>query len=59
MNVINKDRLNQIREKTILENALSMYSLRECKFQKGNMEIKWFYVKQRQRARDNKALIKP
>ena len=45
MNVINKDRLNQIREKTILENALSMYSLRECKFQKGNMEIKWLYVK--------------
>ena len=45
MNVVNHEHLNQIREKPILENALSMYYLYERKFQKGKMEIKWLYIK--------------
>lgn len=45
MNFVNQECSNQIREKPILENALSRYYLYERKFQKGKMEIKWLYVK--------------
>ena len=41
-NKINKERLNQIREQTILESALPMYSLYEYKLE-GKIELKWLY----------------
>ena len=38
-NKINKERLNQIREQTILENALPMYSLYEYKFEEDRAKM--------------------
>ena len=46
-NKINKERLNQIREQTILENALPMYSLYEQKFE-GKIELKWLYKRHKE-----------
>ena len=43
MSTIKEERLNQIRETGILENALSVYSLYEYKFQEDKVELKWLY----------------
>ena len=48
MSVINEERLNQIKELTILENALSMYSLYECKFEESKVEPKWLYKRHKE-----------
>ena len=48
MSVINEEHLNQIREQTILENALSMYSLYKYKFEEGKIELKWLYIKHKE-----------
>ena len=45
---INKEHLNQIREQTILENALPMYSLYEYKFEEGKIELKWLYKRHKE-----------
>ena len=45
MSTIKEERLNQIRETAILENALSVYLLYEYKFQDDKVELKWFYKK--------------
>ena len=48
MSVINEERLNQIKEVTILENALSMYSLYEYKFEEGKVGLKWLYKRHKE-----------
>ena len=47
MSITNEERLNQIRETTILENALSMYSLYEYKLKRAR-QLKWLYRKHKE-----------
>lgn len=44
MNQIN---LDEIKEMTLLENTLEMYYLYKNKFEKGKIELRWLYVKNR------------
>ena len=48
MSGINEEHLNQIKELTILENALSMYSLYEYKFDEDKVELKWLYKRHKE-----------
>ena len=40
-----QNRLNEIREKALLENASSMHGLYEYKFRKDKAGLKWLFVK--------------
>ena len=44
---MNQRNLNEIKNNSIFENTMEMYSLYEYKFQKGKIELKQFYVKNR------------
>ena len=47
MPIMNQINLDEIKEMTLLENTLEMYSLYENKFEKGKIELRWLYVKNR------------